>query len=76
MEKEDKEEFNFMEKALTIFENQDPNFERYSKVATSVRNSFQCYRITYDKKKKNDSANILGLNSSINLVIRKKTSNL
>ena len=44
--------FSFMEKALTIFENQDLNFERFSKVATSVRDSFQCYRIIYDKKKK------------------------
>ena len=44
--------FSFMEKALTIFENQDPNFERFSKVATSVRDSFQCYRIIYDEKKK------------------------
>ena len=44
--------FNFMEKALSIFENQDPNVERFSKVATSVRDSFQCYRIIYDERKK------------------------
>ena len=49
--------FSFMKKALTIFENQDPNFERFSKVATSVRDSFQCYRIMYDEKK--ERANIL-----------------
>ena len=41
--------FSFMEKALT---NQDPNFERFSKVATSVCNSFQYYHIIYNKKKK------------------------
>ena len=40
--------FNFMKKALTICENQDLNFERFSKVATS----FQCYYVIYDKKKK------------------------
>ena len=45
-------EFNFMEKALTIFENQDPNLERFLKVTTSVRDSFRCYRIIYDEKEK------------------------
>ena len=44
--------FSFMEKALTIFENQDPSFERFPKVATSVRDSFQYYRIIYVEKKK------------------------
>ena len=38
-------------KALTIFESQDANVERFSKVAMSVRDSFQYYRIIYDEKK-------------------------
>ena len=42
----------FIEKALAIVENQDPNVERFSKVAMGVRDSFQCYRIIYDEKKK------------------------
>ena len=44
--------FSFMGKALTIFENQDPNFERLSKVATSVCDFFQCYCIIYNENKK------------------------
>ena len=44
--------FSFIEKALAIFENQDPNVERFLEVAISVRNFFQCYRIIYDEKKK------------------------
>ena len=51
--------FGFIQKALAIFENQDPNVERFSKVATSVRNSFQRYCVIYDEKKKKDSANLL-----------------
>ena len=35
--------FGFIEKTLAIFENQDSNVERFSKVAISVRDSFQCY---------------------------------
>ena len=42
--------FGFIEKALAIFENQDPNVERFSKVAISVRDSFQCYHAIYDEK--------------------------
>ena len=45
------EGFSLIEKALTIFESQDANVERFSKVAMSVRDSFQCYRIIYDEKK-------------------------
>ena len=47
--------FSFTEKAVAIFENRDPNVEKFSKVAISVRNSFQCYHITYDEKKKKRS---------------------
>ena len=45
------EGFSLIEKALTIFESQDANVERFSKVAMSVQDSFQCYRIIYDEKK-------------------------
>ncbi|KAI6646855.1 Tigger transposable element-derived protein 1-like isoform X4 [Oopsacas minuta] len=44
--------FSLIEKALAIFQNQDPNDERFSKVATSVRDSFECYRIIWNEKKR------------------------
>ena len=43
--------FGFVEEALPILENQDPNVERFSKIAISVRDPFRCYRIFYDEKK-------------------------
>ena len=44
--------FGFIGKALAIFENQDRNVERFSTVAISVCDSFQCYCIIYDEKKR------------------------
>ena len=67
--------FGFIEKSLAIFENQDPNVERFSEVAISVRNFFQCYRIIYDEKKKRQFK-LPSINSSVSVVIHKKTSNL
>ncbi|KAI6651905.1 hypothetical protein LOD99_4805 [Oopsacas minuta] len=54
------EGFSLIEEALAIFENQDPNDERFSKVATSVRDSFQCYRIIYNEKKRKTTQTSLG----------------
>ena len=45
-------EFSLFEKALLVFEAQDPNVERYTKVAAAVQNVIQSYHIIYDKKKK------------------------
>ena len=44
--------FSLFEEALLVFEAQDPNVERYRKVAAAVQNAIQCYRVIYDKKKR------------------------
>lgn len=46
------EGFSYLEKCLTIFESQDANAERFSKVAARINDAMQCYRIIYDEKKK------------------------
>ena len=43
---------SLFEEALLVFEAQDPNIERYTKVAAAVQNSIQCYRVIYDEKKR------------------------
>ena len=43
--------FSLFEEALLVFEAQDPNVERYMKVAAAVQNAIQCYRVIYDEKK-------------------------
>ena len=44
--------FSLFEEALLVFETQDPNVERYTKVAADVQNAIQCYRVIYDEKKR------------------------
>ena len=44
--------FSLFEEALLVFEAQDPNVERYTKVAAAVQNAIQCYRVIYDGKKR------------------------
>ena len=43
--------FSLFEEALLVFEAQDPNLERYTKVAAAIQNAIQCYRVIYDEKK-------------------------
>ena len=43
--------FSLFEEALLVFEAQDPNIERYKKVAAVFQNAIQCYSVIYDKKK-------------------------
>ena len=40
------------EKALLVFEAQDPKADRHTKVAAAVQNAIQCYHVTYDEKKR------------------------
>ena len=49
------DKFSFIEEALAIFENQNVNIERFSKVSTSVK----FYRIHIRPKEKKGSANFL-----------------
>ncbi|KAJ8781183.1 hypothetical protein J1605_011167 [Eschrichtius robustus] len=44
--------FSLFEEALLVFEAQDPNVERYTKVAAAVQDAIQCYRVIYDGKKR------------------------
>ena len=44
--------FSLFKEALLVFEAQDPNVERYTKVAAAVQNAIQCYRVIYDEKKR------------------------
>ena len=44
--------FSLFEKALLVFEVQDPNVEQYMKVAAAFQKAIQCYRVIYDEKKK------------------------
>ncbi|XP_066445361.1 tigger transposable element-derived protein 1-like [Eleutherodactylus coqui] len=43
--------FQMIEDSLELFESQDPNVERYTKVAASVHDALHCYRAIYDEKK-------------------------
>ena len=43
--------FSLFEATLLVFEAQDPNVERYTKVAAAVQDAIQCYRVIYDEKK-------------------------
>ena len=43
--------FSLFEKALLVFEAQDPNVEQYTKVAAAVQNAIHCYRVIYHEKK-------------------------
>ena len=45
-------EVSLFEEALLVFEAQDPNVERYMKVAAVIQNAIQCYRVIYDEKKR------------------------
>ena len=42
--------FSLSEEALLVFEAQDPNVERDTKVAAAVQNTIQCYCVIHDKK--------------------------
>ena len=44
--------FSLFEEVLLVFEAQDPNVERYTKVAAAVQNVIQCYHVIYDEKKR------------------------
>uniref|UniRef100_A0AAQ5X1R0 HTH CENPB-type domain-containing protein n=1 Tax=Amphiprion ocellaris TaxID=80972 RepID=A0AAQ5X1R0_AMPOC len=46
------EGFSLIDKAIALFEQQDPNIERCTKVANQMNDAIQCYRIIYDEKKK------------------------
>ncbi|XP_068246736.1 tigger transposable element-derived protein 1-like [Palaemon carinicauda] len=46
------EGFSLIDKAIALFEQQDPNIERCTKVANQLNDAIQCYRIIYDEKKK------------------------
>uniref|UniRef100_A0A3Q3D260 HTH CENPB-type domain-containing protein n=1 Tax=Hippocampus comes TaxID=109280 RepID=A0A3Q3D260_HIPCM len=46
------EGFSLIDKAIALFEQQDPNIERCTKVANQMNDAIQCYRIIYDAKKK------------------------
>ena len=52
--------FSLFEDALLVFEAQDPNVERYTKVAAAIQNAIQCYRVIYDEKKKSYYTDITG----------------
>lgn len=45
------EAFQHIESALKIFETDDPNFERSSKVIAAIKNDFDCYKEIYHEKK-------------------------
>ena len=42
--------FPLLEKALLVFEAQDPNVAQYMKVAAAVQNAIQSYHVIYDEK--------------------------
>ena len=44
--------FSLFEEALLVFETEDLNIERYTKVAAAIQNAIQCYRVIYDEKKR------------------------
>ncbi|XP_067945123.1 tigger transposable element-derived protein 1-like [Watersipora subatra] len=44
------EQFSLIDKAIALFELQDPNIERCTKVANQLNNTIQCYRIIFDEK--------------------------
>ncbi|XP_068205372.1 tigger transposable element-derived protein 1-like [Palaemon carinicauda] len=44
--------FSFIDKAIALFEQQDPNIGRCTKVKNQLNDAIQCYRIIYDEKKK------------------------
>ncbi|XP_059939309.1 tigger transposable element-derived protein 1-like isoform X2 [Mesoplodon densirostris] len=44
--------FSLFEEALLVFEAQDPNVERFTRVAAAVQNAVRCYRVIYDEKKR------------------------
>ncbi|XP_068229516.1 tigger transposable element-derived protein 1-like [Palaemon carinicauda] len=46
------EGFSLIDKAIALFEQQDPSIERCTKVANQLNDAIQCYRIIYDEKKK------------------------
>ena len=45
-------EYSLFEKALLVFEAQDPNVEWHTKVAAAVKNAIQCYCVIYHEKKR------------------------
>ena len=46
------EGFSHIDQALAVFERQDPNVERHTKVANRIYDTIKCYRLVYDEKKK------------------------
>lgn len=46
------EAFQHIEKAIEMFESQDSNFERTTKVAKDLKNAYACYREIYKEKKR------------------------
>jgi hypothetical protein len=49
------EAFRNIKSAMEIFETDDPNFERSSKVLEAMKNTYACYREIYHEKKKASS---------------------
>ena len=43
--------FSLFDKALLVFEAQDPNVEWYTESADAVQNVIWCYRVIYKEKK-------------------------
>ena len=43
--------FSLFREALLVFEAQDLNVERYTKVVATIQNAIQCYHVICDKKK-------------------------
>ncbi|KAK8753037.1 hypothetical protein OTU49_002173, partial [Cherax quadricarinatus] len=52
------EAFSLIERGLRMFELQDPNIERFSKVSTGVYNSILCYRLIYNEKRKTEQTSL------------------
>lgn len=46
------EAFTFIERGLSMFEQQNPNIKRFSKVSTCISDTILRYHLIYDKKKK------------------------
>ena len=44
--------FSLFEEALLVFEAQNRDVERYTKVAAAIQNAIQCYHVIYEEKKR------------------------
>ena len=53
-------DFLLFEEALLVFEAQDLNVERYTKLAAAIQNAIMCYCVIYDEKKRASTQTSLG----------------